>query len=107
MVTHVCGPDRGGRRDPDGDLIPSIRQPIGGVAPTRRSPSASPAPLVARARRKLDRTRRGRYGGAMRRAWAVVLVVVAATAAAPTRAHAADVTDVASAFDEDNPFDFR
>lgn len=42
----------------------------------------------------------------MRRAWAVVLVAVAATAA-PGRAHAADVTDVASAFDEDNPFDFR
>jgi hypothetical protein len=43
----------------------------------------------------------------MRRAWAVVLVAVAGTAAVPSRARAADVTDVASAFDEDNPFDFR
>ena len=42
----------------------------------------------------------------MRRAWAVVLVAVAGAALAP-RAHAADITDVASAFDENNPFDFR
>ena len=42
----------------------------------------------------------------MRRAWAVLLVAVAAQAA-PLPARAADVTDVASAFDEDNPFDFR
>lgn len=42
----------------------------------------------------------------MRRAWAVLLVAVAAGAvSAPARA--ADVTDVASAFDEDNPFDVR
>jgi hypothetical protein len=43
----------------------------------------------------------------MRRAWAVVLVAVAAAAALPVCAHAAEITDVASAFDEDNPFDFR
>jgi len=42
----------------------------------------------------------------MRRAWAVVLVAVAGTAA-PGRARAADLTNVASSFDEDNPFDFR
>ena len=42
----------------------------------------------------------------MRRAWAVLLVA-AAVEAAPVVAHAADVTDVASAFDEDNPFDVR
>lgn len=42
----------------------------------------------------------------MRRAWAVVLVAVAATAA-PGRVEAADITNVASSFDEDNPFDFR
>lgn len=42
----------------------------------------------------------------MRRAWAVVLVAVAG-AAADRSARAAEVTDVASAFDEDNPFDFR
>lgn len=40
----------------------------------------------------------------MRRAWALMLVVVAA---AGTRARAAEVTDTASAFDSDNPFDFR
>jgi hypothetical protein len=46
--------------------------------------------------------------GAMRRAtWALVLVAVAATAGVPARAGAAEITDVASAFDEDNPFDFR
>jgi hypothetical protein len=45
----------------------------------------------------------------MRRAWAVVLVAVAAggAALAPTPARAADITNVASSFDEDNPFDFR
>ncbi len=43
----------------------------------------------------------------MRRAWAVLLVAVAAAAAVPQPAWAADVTDVASAFDEGNPFDFR
>ncbi|MDB4965179.1 MAG: hypothetical protein JWN44_868 [Myxococcales bacterium] len=44
----------------------------------------------------------------MRRAWAVVLVAVAAAeAAAPGPAHAADLTNVASSFDDDNPFDFR
>ena len=42
----------------------------------------------------------------MRRAWAVLLVAVAAEAASAP-AHAADITDVASAFDEDNPFDVR
>jgi hypothetical protein len=42
----------------------------------------------------------------MRRAWAVVLVAVAA-AAVSGPARAADVTDVASSFDRDNPFDFR
>ncbi|HEX9101787.1 MAG TPA: hypothetical protein VF997_06270, partial [Polyangia bacterium] len=42
----------------------------------------------------------------MRRAWAVLLVAVVAQTA-PRVARAADVTDVASAFDEDNPFDFR
>lgn len=42
----------------------------------------------------------------MRRAWAVVLVAVAG-AAVPGRARAADITNVASAFDENNPFDFR
>jgi len=42
----------------------------------------------------------------MRRASALLLVV-AAVAAAPPRARAADVTDVASAFDENNPFDVR
>jgi hypothetical protein len=42
----------------------------------------------------------------MRRAWAVLLVAVAAGAVSPP-ARAADVTDVASSFDEDNPFDFR
>jgi hypothetical protein len=36
-----------------------------------------------------------------------MLVAVAATAALPARARAAEITDVASAFDEDNPFDFR
>jgi len=41
----------------------------------------------------------------MRRAWAVLLVAVVIGAATPARA--ADVTDVASAFDEDNPFDVR
>jgi len=55
---------------------------------------------------KLDHARGRRYGAAMRRAWAVLLVV-AATAATPRLARAADVTDVASAFDEDNPFDVR
>jgi hypothetical protein len=43
----------------------------------------------------------------MRRACAVVLVAVAGAAAVPGVARAADVTDVASSFDEDNPFDFR
>jgi hypothetical protein len=42
----------------------------------------------------------------MRRAPAVLLVVLAA-AVAPGHAHAADVTEVASSFDEDNPFDFH
>ncbi len=42
----------------------------------------------------------------MRRAWAVLLFAVAA-GTAPLPARAADVTDVASAFDEDNPFDIR
>jgi len=42
----------------------------------------------------------------MRRAWAVLLVAVAVAALTPA-ARAADVTDVASSFDEDNPFDFR
>lgn len=42
----------------------------------------------------------------MRRAWAVGLVAVAATAT-PSPARAADITEVASSFDEDNPFDFR
>lgn len=42
----------------------------------------------------------------MRRAWAVVLVAVAGAAIAG-HARAAEITDVASAFDEDNPFDFR
>ncbi len=42
----------------------------------------------------------------MRRAWAALLVAVAA-AAAPGPVRAADVTDVATAFDEDDPFDFR
>src|SRR5260370_34913233 len=46
------------------------------------------------------------YGASMRRAWAGLLVAVAA-AAFPAPVRAADVTDVASAFDEDNPFDFR
>jgi hypothetical protein len=36
-----------------------------------------------------------------------VLVAVVAATAIPGAARAADVTDVASAFDEDNPFDFR
>jgi len=45
----------------------------------------------------------------VRRAWAVVLVAVAAGGAAyaPARARAADITNVASAFDDDNPYDFR
>ncbi|HWE26822.1 MAG TPA: hypothetical protein VHB97_02420, partial [Polyangia bacterium] len=42
----------------------------------------------------------------MRLTWAFMLLVVAA-AVLPARAHAADVTDVATAFDEDDPFDFR
>jgi hypothetical protein len=42
----------------------------------------------------------------MRRAWAWWLVAVAWTAL-PAPARAADITDVASAFDEGNPFDFR
>ncbi len=42
----------------------------------------------------------------MRRAWAALLFAVAA-AAWCGRARAADITDVATAFDEDNPFDFR
>ncbi|HWE27361.1 MAG TPA: hypothetical protein VHB97_05125, partial [Polyangia bacterium] len=42
----------------------------------------------------------------MRRAWAVLLVAVAAGAVSPP-ARAADVTDVASSFDEDHPFGFR
>jgi hypothetical protein len=42
----------------------------------------------------------------MRRACALLLVAVVGTAA-PPRADAAEVTDVASAFDDDNPFDFR
>ena len=42
----------------------------------------------------------------MRLTWAFMLVVVAA-AVLPARALAADVTDVATAFDEDDPFDFR
>jgi hypothetical protein len=42
----------------------------------------------------------------MRRAWAVLLVAAAA-AATPKIARAADLTDTASAFDEDNPFDIR
>jgi hypothetical protein len=41
----------------------------------------------------------------MRRACAWLLVAVAVGAAPPARA--ADVTDVASSFDDDNPFDFR
>ena len=41
----------------------------------------------------------------MRLTWAFLLGVVAV--GAPGRADAADVTDVASAFDDDNPFDFR
>jgi hypothetical protein len=41
----------------------------------------------------------------MRRVWVLASALLAATLAPPV--HAADVTDVASAFDEDNPFDFR
>lgn len=41
----------------------------------------------------------------MRLTWAFLLLVVAV--GAPRRADAADVTDVASAFDDDNPFDLR
>ena len=54
---------------------------------------------------ELDHARGRRLRCSMRRAWAVLLVAVVIGAATPARA--ADVTDVASAFDEDNPFDVR
>jgi hypothetical protein len=94
-----------------GDLIPSFTQHWKDLhlhlADRRRFGSARAISIHGSAC-KLDRVQARRYGGAMRRAWAVVLVAVAAGAAhSPARVRAAEVTDVASAFDEDNPFDFR